>query len=53
MAPMIELMKKDQFKWTEESEAIFQHMDGVMTANLVFALLDISQRVLVECDESG
>lgn len=43
MAPLTNVTKKEQFKWTDVVEASFQQM----TSSLVLALLDFSQPFVV------
>lgn len=50
---LIDFTKRDQFKWTEETEVTFQHMKKVMTSGLVLAFPNISQPFVMECDASS
>jgi hypothetical protein len=52
-APLIDIMKKGAFKWTEETHKIFDKMKEVMSTCLVLALLDFTQPFVLECDALG
>ena len=51
--PLIDLTKKDAFKWNEEAEKAFQKMNEVMSSCPILALPDFSKPFVVECDASG
>ena len=51
--PLTELVKKDQFGWTENVEAAFRRLKEVMTTPPVLGLLDYSQDFVIETDASS
>jgi hypothetical protein len=52
-APLIELKKKGDFHWIEDSQQTFNKMKEVMSTCPVLSLLDFSQPFVLECDASG
>ena len=52
-SPLIDLTKKDDFKWDEEAEKAFQKMKEVMSSCPILALPDFSKPFVVECDASS
>ena len=51
--PLTALLKKEQFKWTEDAEEAFQQLKFAMTSPPVLALPDFSQPFIVETDAFG
>jgi hypothetical protein len=52
-APLIDLTKKEAFKWSEEAQFTFDKMKKVMSTCPVLALPDFGQPFTLECDASG
>jgi hypothetical protein len=52
-APLTNLTKKGEFKWSPEAQLTFDKMKKVMSTCPVLALPDFSQPFTVECDASG
>lgn len=50
--PLIAMLKKDNFHWTSESKAAFNHLKKAMTTAHVLAMPDFSNEFMVECDTS-
>ena len=53
VSPLIELLKKDAFKWNEKVELAFEKLKEVCSQPLCLALPDFSKIFVVECDASG
>lgn len=51
--PLTNMLKKDSFNWTKESEKTFQELKLAMTTTPVLTLPDFSKEFVVECDASG
>lgn len=52
MAPLIALLKKEGFSWTEMAGATFIALKAAVTTTPILALPDFSQPSIVECDAS-
>lgn len=52
-APLTDLLKKDAFKWTMETEKTFEALKKVMTMTPVLKLPDFSMTFVVETDASN
>lgn len=50
--PLIDLLKKDSFKWSEEVEQAFLTLNSTMTSTPVLILPDYSKELVVETDAS-
>ena len=50
---LIDLTKKDAFKWDEEVERALKKMKEVMSSYPILALPNFSKPFVVECDASG
>jgi hypothetical protein len=53
VAPLTTLLKKDAFKWNEETEACFKKIKTLMTSTLVLATPYFSKMFVLECDAPG
>ena len=52
-APLIALLRKDSFAWTEEAEMAFQNLKSAMSNPPVLALPNFDKLFVVKCDASG
>ena len=50
--PLIDLLKKDNFRWTELALTSFQQLKQVLSTAPVLQLPDFNKPFLVECDAS-
>lgn len=51
--PLIDLLKKDGFKWSEGAELSFQQLKTALCSAPVLALPDLTQQFIVETDASA
>eukprot|EP00253_Pinus_taeda_P002639 PITA_02639 len=52
-APLTNLLKKNAFKWDDQTDKCFEKLKEVMSTTPVLATLDFSKQFVVECDASG
>lgn len=52
VAPLTNMLKKQNFQWTEDSLQAFNTLKKVMTSTPVLALPDFSKSFIIECDAS-
>ncbi|XP_066396097.1 uncharacterized mitochondrial protein AtMg00860-like [Miscanthus floridulus] len=52
VAPLIALLKKEGFSWTETTRATFNALKAAVTTTPILALPDFSQPSIMECDAS-
>ena len=52
-APLITLLKKEEFSWTPEATKAFEHLKKVMCLASVLAMQDFTKTFIVECDAIG
>ena len=52
-APLTQLLKKDNFKWTDDAETAFQSLKTAMVQALVLALPDFTKKFVIEADTLG
>ncbi|XP_026452020.1 uncharacterized protein LOC113352415 [Papaver somniferum] len=52
-APLIQLLKKDAFLWTDEATSAFRALQHVLTTTPVLMLPDFTKEFYLECDASG
>jgi hypothetical protein len=48
--PLMQLLKKNEFKWNEQAEKAFIHLKKAMTLGPILALPDFNKPFVVECD---
>nr|KYP57679.1 Retrovirus-related Pol polyprotein from transposon 17.6 [Cajanus cajan] len=51
--PLTDMLKKDNFSWTQEAKLAFQHLKHLLSSTLVLALPDFSKTFVFEVDASG
>lgn len=49
-APLTEMLKKNNFKWTPKAEGAFQELKRVMVQGSVLELPDFTKPFIIECD---
>lgn len=52
-APLTNMLKKNEFRWTLEATDAFNNLKRAMTEPPVLVLLDFSKPLIIECDASG
>lgn len=52
-APLTQLLKKDNFKWTDDAKTAFQSLKTAMVQALVLALPDFTKKFVIEADTLG
>jgi hypothetical protein len=52
-APLMELLKKEEFSWTEEATKDFEKLKEAMCTTLVLATPNFTKTFIMECDASG
>lgn len=52
-SPLTDLTRKGAFRWTEDSEVVFDRLKQVMSTCPILALPDFSRPFVLECDVSG
>jgi hypothetical protein len=53
VAPLMKLLRKDDFQWGTEAEAAFRALQQALTSAPVLQLPNFDQTFIVECDASG
>lgn len=51
--PLTFLLRKDQFKWSEEAREAFQKLKVAMSTVLVLALPNFKEQFMIESNASG
>jgi len=51
--PLIDLLHKDNFRWTSEADVAFRALQQALTTTSVLSLSDFTQPFIVETDASG
>ena len=51
--PLIDLLKKDSFQWSDKALVAFNQLEEAVTHPPVLALPDFSKPLTIECDASG
>lgn len=51
-APLTQLLKKNRFKWVEETEEAFLKLKYEVTQPLILVLPNFSLQFVIECDDS-
>jgi hypothetical protein len=52
-APLITLLKKESFSWTQEETKCFEKLKEAMCTIFVLSTLDFTKTFVVECDASS
>ena len=53
VAPLTQLLTKDEFHWNEAVEVAFKQLKEALTSPLILRLPDFTQQFVIECDASG
>ena len=51
--PLNDMLKKDNFYWTQEAKLAFQKLKDLLVSTPVLALPNFDKEILVEADASG
>ena len=52
-SPLISLLKKNAFEWSDKVEKAFEQLKATMSQPPILALPNFTQTFVVECDASG
>ena len=52
-APLIDLLKKNSFRWNDEVKKCFEALKNIMLSTLILATPYFTKPFVVECDASG
>ncbi len=53
VVPLIAMLRKNAFLWTEEAKVAFQNLKNAVTHAFVLALPNFNQPFVIECDANG